>query len=332
LEPVSATRAGKPAWIDRPAVLLANARSGIALLVDRLNPKQVWMPSYLCDSMVAGVDQSKTTLRHYEVTDRLALGATDFLEHVGAGDLVFFIAYFGFPQDAAAAASARARGAWVVKDACQAMLSDDREGEYDFVLFSPRKFVGVPDGGILAFRPGLDLGEVALSPPPAEWWLDSFRACTLRGEYDRHGGDRGWFELFRRCEAESPIGAYAMSELTRLILSHGVDAARISERRRRNYERLTGRLASVALFPRLPAGVVPLGFPISVDGRDLLRNRLFEHEIFPAVHWPLPDSVPPAFAATHRLAERILTLPCDQRYGEEEMDRMAAIVAAVVET
>lgn len=125
LEVASGMRSEKPACMDHPALLLANAGSAIALLVDRLAPKRVWMPSYLCDSMVAAVNPAAARLRYYEMTDRLTPAGTDFMGQIEQGDLVFFIAYFGFPHDAERVASARARGAWIVKDACQAMVSED---------------------------------------------------------------------------------------------------------------------------------------------------------------------------------------------------------------
>jgi hypothetical protein len=36
--------------------------------------------------------------------------------------------------------------------------------------------------------------------------------------------------------------------------------------------------------------------------------------------------VPERFDASHRLAAEIMTLPCDQRCGPADMERMAALV------
>jgi dTDP-4-amino-4,6-dideoxygalactose transaminase len=78
------------------------------------------------------------------------------------------------------------------------------------------------------------------------------------------------------------------------------------------------------MFPELPEGVVPLGFPIRVRPRDSIRTALFQQEIYPPVHWPLEACVPASFEASHHLADEIMTLPCDQRYDADDMRRIAA--------
>ena len=59
-------------------------------------------------------------------------------------------------------------------------------------------------------------------------------------------------------------------------------------------------------------------------GRDL-RNELVDNKVFVAKYWPnVIQSGQYAFEC--EMAERIVPLPIDQRYGEEEMDRIIEIV------
>ncbi len=104
------------------------------------------------------------------------------------------------------------------------------------------------------------------------------------------------------------------------------DYSAIAERRRRNYAILGEALGRFAIFPDLPDQVVPLGFPMRAKDRDQLQQVLFHREIFPPIHWPIEGVVPAEFGASHRLAAEILTLPCDQRYGNADMERMARLV------
>ena len=85
-------------------------------------------------------------------------------------------------------------------------------------------------------------------------------------------------------------------------------------------------LPGLALFVELPAGVVPLGFPIRLAARDRVRQALIEERIYPPTHWPLDGVIPETFAASHALAAHILTLPCDQRYARDDMERMVSAV------
>jgi dTDP-4-amino-4,6-dideoxygalactose transaminase len=269
--------------------------------------------------------------RFYEVDYDLTVSSQDWLEDVCKGDIVVLIDYFGFPADSICAAAAKQRGAWILEDACQALLSTGMDQLSDFVLFSPRKFLGVPDGGILSIRPRGLLGDVKLESSPADWWLKAFLTVVLRREFDIHGSNRLWFKLYQETETQSPIGAYAMSELSRLLLMHSIDYRETARKRIVNYQELARTLHAVSLFPNLPPGVVPLGFPIRVEKRDMIREMLFEHEIYPPVHWPIAELVPKSYQDSHRLAANIMTLPCDQRYGTQDMQRMADLVLSRLE-
>lgn len=317
-----------PPFLADNSLLLVNARSGISLLVELLSPAQVWMPSSLCGSMLQAVDERATRVRLYEVDYDLAVPSLDWIENVQPGDLVILINYLGFPCDSSCAIRAKESGAWVLEDASQALLSGGLGRFSDFVLFSPRKFLGVPDGGILTLNCEADFPSINLSSPPAAWWLKALSATVLRREFDLHGGNRRWFELFQEVEKEHPIGHYAMSELSTMLLIHSFDYSVIAQRRVDNYRFLADRLGGIALFPSLSPEVVPLGFPIRVRNRDQIRQVLFEHGIYPPVHWPIQGIGPQEFRDSHRLSAEIMTLPCDQRYDSRDMSRMAQLVSA----
>jgi len=315
-----------PPFLEGQTILLVNARSGIFLLIELLSPSHVWLPSYLCGVMLETVNKSSANVRFYEVNYDLAVPSLEWLSDVQQGDLVILMDYFGFPCDSSCAAQAKERGAWVLEDACQALLSGEVGRFSDFVLFSPRKFLGVPDGGILTCRRKIDLNGIDLRNPPAEWWLKAFFSTVLRREFDIHGGNRRWFELFRQVDIGGPIGHYAMSEISNMLLRRGFDYSGIAQRRIDNYAMLNDELHDIAVFPSLSSNTVPLGFPIRLENRDRLRQVLFDHEIYPPVHWPIQDVVPQEFRDSHRLAKDIMTLPCDQRYDTHDMKRMAKVV------
>jgi len=276
--------------------------------------------------MLQPVEMTQTRSRFYEVTYDLTVPPGEWLKDVQHGDLVVVIDYFGFPADRSVASHAKEKGAWVLEDACQALLTGEVGKLSDFVIFSPRKFLGVPEGGILALHHTTDLNGVSLDPPPAEWWVKTLNTNIMRREFDLYGGDRRWFPLFQETERESPVGYYSMSELTKTLLQHAFDYPTIAQRRISNYHVLANQIGEFALFPQLPVEVVPLGFPIRLKNRDQVRQRLFEHQIYPPVHWPIQGIVPEEFKDSHQLAADIMTLPCDQRYDDDDMTRMARLV------
>jgi dTDP-4-amino-4,6-dideoxygalactose transaminase len=274
--------------------------------------------------MLDGVDPN-VTLRFYEVDYDLKVRSNEWVSEVTSGDLVIFIDYFGFPHDRRFAAQVKAKGAWVLEDACQALLSSHVGVISDFVLFSLRKWIGVPDGGILRVPQDFPLDGISLTMPASTWWLKALEAAILRREFDDGVPTREWFKFYRDAEDTAPTGPYAMSQLSQAIFEYSVDYSLATQRRRDNYRTLLGRLAHYALFPQIDSDVVPLGFPVRVAKRDAVRQGLFDCEIYPPVHWPLDGVVPPKYEDSHRLASQIMTLPCDQRYGPEDMQRMAEI-------
>lgn len=297
---------------------LANGTSALGVLLRALGVERVWLPSYLCVALVRAAEYAGTRVAFYAVDGTLTIADDAWLKDVRAGDAVAFIRYFGFDFPAAVAAAAGDKGAVVIEDCAQALFSD-APSSGNFAVFSPRKFLGVVDGGVLVGRRDADLPP--LERAPADWWMAAFRASLLRACFDRHGGEREWFAAFREAEESAPVGPFAMSELSRTLLDTAFDYGAIRRQRAENYDRLAAALGDVALFPKRPANVVPLGFPIRVRDRDAVRQQLFERAIFPPVHWDLRGVVPADFVESHRLSSEIMTLPCDQRYDVADMDR-----------
>jgi dTDP-4-amino-4,6-dideoxygalactose transaminase len=80
------------------------------------------------------------------------------------------------------------------------------------------------------------------------------------------------------------------------------------------------------VFSSLPDGVCPLGFPVKCTERNKLKERLISQQIYPPIHWTLPQHITEHFPELQKLSSSILTIPCDQRYGLSDMKRIADIL------
>ena len=200
-----------PQFLEGDPLLLTNARSGIITLVDSLHCRRVWMPSYLCPTMIRHLDLKRVSLSFYPVDGDLRVASLEWLSRLEERDLVVFIDYFGFAADEGIAAQAKSKGCWILNDACQALLGSQTLPSSDFVLYSPRKFVGVPDGGILASKGTHHFREVDLQPAPARWWLLNLEAGIRRREFDATGCQNDWFAWYQKGKNETPAGSFRMS-------------------------------------------------------------------------------------------------------------------------
>jgi hypothetical protein len=321
-----------PAEVSLPDFLrgrsrfLVNGRSCLNVLLRRLGTCKLWMPSYLCGSILEGVPK-QVDVKFYELDLNLELTSDRFFRRIKPRDVVGVINYFGISANERIAKLAKERGAIVIEDACQAHRPGIDTALADFAIFSLRKLVGVPDGAILQIR-GQDIfsGKLKLQKPSSQWWDDARQACSLRAAFDKgQGSSQPWFELFQRAEANQPTGAFAMTAFSRKLMKTAFDWENIATKRVKNYLYLASKLSDVALFKGLPNGAVPLGFPIRTKDRDRVRQFLFKHLIFPPIHWPIAGVTPKRFAQSHQLADEILTLPCDQRYDMQVMKRVARL-------
>lgn len=316
----------KPPFIDEQSILLTNASSAIFLVIKSLNPNQVWLPSYLCDSLTKAVNKAQGNIVFYDVNSNLEITNWGWLEKIKNNDLVILINYFGLGINSSLVNAIKSKKGLILEDASQALLSQNIDQNSDFVIFSPRKFLGIPDGGILNCNYQLNFKQIELETPPRDWWLKSLSVTILRREFDIYGGERYWYKLFQETESDYPIGYYRMSELSQILLESSFNYQEIAEKRVKNYQILQENLGDIALFPQLSPEVIPLGFPIKVKNRDSLRQLLFSKEIYPPIHWLIQDCVPEKFTDSHRLSREIMTLPCDQRYNEDDMKKIANLI------
>jgi len=208
-------------------------------------------------------------------------------------------------------------------------------GVGDFVLTSFRKYLPVPDGGLVLCRaPGVVLPRLA---PAAGGFVQRrmagkvLRYRFLHEETGNRRLERAFLDRFQEAEAEIDhrVPRCGMSQLSLRLLNH-LDIAGAVRQRRDNFRTLLDaveggtRLGDFCqpLFSCLPEGVSPLAFPVRVRGgaRDRLRRELAARRVFCPVHWALPEEVRAAdFPQAHAISADILSIPIDQRYDTADM-------------
>jgi len=326
----------------RPLVLTRSGREAIRLWLRaqaEVGRSRLVLPAYLCPSIV---EASLGAARRWDLRF-VAIGpswypeARDWEDAVAESpdeSVVLAVPLFGWPPAEAVVeclgrlAGAGVPVAWDLTHGLLSAWADDLPGDR---VASVRKWVGLSDGGALAAeRPTTALAST--SPPGGftelrRAGLAAKAAWTRSGD----GGEDGFLGLLARAEAAlaDDHGVSAMSTESVAQLA-GIDTAAIAARRVANARRLLDRLdrgAVEPLFGEVPAGSVPFGLPVLLDDRDRVRLRLSEHRVFCPVHWELPGAVDrERHRSAFALSRRELTIPCDDRYRPEDMDRVAELV------
>jgi dTDP-4-amino-4,6-dideoxygalactose transaminase len=310
-----------------PNLTFANGRSALAALVATQKPKKVWLPAYICRSVHAAVLATGIPLAFFPVNADLGPD-TFFLErHVGPREMVLAVDYFGRPPTDCFLNFVRRRPDLLfVEDASQAMDTGQPPwGQWR--LHSPRKLLGVIDGGFITPATAIDPEWTAQPSQTKARHL----AALARFEDEAEADNPHWHGANQSREAAEQTGRDRMSRLSRSFLQHLPVKPMISKRRA-NFAVLATDLQPLAFLPdRLPS-FAPSGFPIQTlpEQRPGLIAALVAQGIFPAVHWTdLPSD--PSFALEHHLARTLLTLPCDHRYGPTEMARVADVTLRVLD-
>lgn len=308
----------RPEFMSGNCLFLANGRCGMHLLCRLIKPRKVWLPSYLCHAMVESIP-NQDVIEFYPIGEDLHVINQNWVSDVAAEDLVIFIDYFGFDLHRDAMRAVKERGAHIMQDAAQALLSTFDRPYADFVLFSPRKVVGVPDGGILQSQCDEDFTGIQLEMAPTEFIAKAYAAFVARSDFDK-GIENDWFSLYQMAESLNPIGAFRMSDFSYAMLRQCFDYKAIAAKRISNFLQLDKALGGQSLLGPPQAGAVPLGLPIIVDKREDLLARLYTIKLFCPVHWKLGNAVPEKFEESHRLSHRILTLITDQRCNGSQIN------------
>lgn len=294
------------------AVALSSGRACLEYLVELRGIKAIWLPDWLCGSMPAACAKRGAGVRTYEVGEDMR-PAWDF--EVAEGEYLYLVDYYG-QLGAEDVEEARARsGGRLVVDEAQGFFRPPWPGAD--TLYTCRKYFGVADGGYLYAGDG---ARLARELPRDE---SHARMGFVLGRFERPAG-----EFF--AEAQANNGLFAgepvrlMSPITEnLLRAVDYDAARA--RRDANWALLHGRLGDANLLDlRAPDGAFM--YPLLVEDAGGIRRELAAEGVFIPTLWPNCLDERGEGSVALKYSKNILPLPVDQRYGEEDMDRLICVL------
>ena len=314
-------------------ILTDTGRSALALALleikRKYSIKKAWLPLFSCHSISHTFSHCGFEINYYGMGSNL--NNPNGLSKVINNAVIFFIHYFGKKNnemiDFLNDIKDRNQKIIIIEDLVHTCLSS-QFGEYgDYSIHSLRKFLPVPDGGILTSRT-----EVSCNfEEPNENFI-SYKVLSklLRGftEYDEI-----YLELEKKGESiiDSKIVPREISNFTKIIFQK-ININSIQSRRIKNWKELNVKirnndsLSFTPLFNYLSDGEVPLGFPVLVKGcRDNFRKYLITNNIYCPIHWELKHIKSNRYYEDVSLSSRILTIPIDQRMGSIEIDNFLVI-------
>lgn len=290
--------------------------------------RALWMPDWLCHTMVEAVERAGVEVRFYELNEEFK-PTVDALDRSGFhdGDAMLMINYFGLQDlaDSARAVKEAYLKAVVIEDDVQAYWCfAEKENPYaDYRFTSLRKAFAIPDGGIVKTN-----RKMPEANHPNTFTLKKIQAGVLKCHRGCKGvRDEDYLTLFKQGDALIKYNYDSqMSEESKGLFA-GTDFERVKHQRQSNAEFLVENLVGMGIKPimEITAGSVPLFVPIYLENRDEMRSRMSEYKVFCPVHWPLEGM--PVRKGTEMAAHE-LSLIVDQRYNEGDMESIINVISS----
>lgn len=294
-------------------VLLNSGRNALEyILLAMGDVRRLFVPYYTCDVVLEPLHKLSIPYTFYHINQNLELSSLPSLKN---DEYLIYTNYFGIKDEYVKMLADR-YALHLIVDNAQALFARPIEGVN--TIYSPRKYVGLPDGGIVYCVKHID---------NAKYEQDvSYGRCShllKRIDLDPSEG-YGDFKANSAQLIGQPIKR--MSKLTKRLLCT-VDFGTIKIKRRKNFEFLHEHLVGKNNFiiPSLSTFACPMVYPYLTNDASL-RQKLIDNKIFVATYWPNVKDWTTEDMLENELMERLLPIPCDQRYGMEEMNSIVRMI------
>lgn len=288
-------------------VLLNSGRHALEfiLLTLEIKPKLVWVPYYTCHTVLQPLERQGIPYKFYTINKSFELTDTPKL---GENEYIIVNNYFGI-KDKYVNDLISKYGDKIIVDATQSFYY--QAGGTTKRFYSPKKFFGVPDGGI------------AYSPFTYTKNLDQDisydRISHLLKRIDL-GASEGYTDFRTNSSHLKSAPVKKMSKLAAALL-RSIDYETVKRKRVSNYKVLAAALDAwnMLSLPEMDSFQCPMVYPFYTENLGL-RKKLIDNKIFVATYWPWVLETSSPDSTEYKLATSILPLPIDQRYGEVDME------------
>ena len=294
----------------KDAIRLNTGRNCLEYILRVRGYKKVYIPYYTCEVILEpfnklGIPYEFSHINiHLELRDRFTLKADEALLYTN---------YFGLKQRYVERLAEKL-GSRLIVDNTQAFYAKPLNGIDTF--YTCRKYFGVADGAYL-YTDKLLEDEFEQD----ESWN---RMTHLLKRIDL-SAEQGFADFRRADDGLDNQPIRKMSKLTQRIMQ-SIDYEAAANMRRENYLILQEALGGENnLTLPLDDDAIPMVYPFLAPIKGI-REKLIENRIFVARYWPNVLEWTTKDVIEYLLACQMQPLPIDQRYGEEEMNRITEIV------
>lgn len=298
-----------------------------------------YVPIYTCETVLAPFHKAGYELLFYDVDENMRPRFDpSVLDKIS---IISICGYFGFSTyDREFVAECSRRGIAVIEDTTHSIFSADGVDPHcDYIVGSFRKWLGVACGGFAIKTKGKF--SIPALPPNEEhvnWRKELYELKTNASPQtpeEEEALSKQGDELFWKSEMKlRQMFDYFESDEESAHIMQYFPIADLQKKRRENYQYLLDHLkpsdAWKLVFPTLPEGTVPCHLTLYAADRDSFREKLLSNGISCTSFWPASHFVNlEGHPEAQYVYDHVCSIPCDQRYGSEEMQRICDVLNSI---
>lgn len=302
---------------------LNSGRAALRLFIRLKKIRKIYLPAFCCDTVREACAAEGILWEYYSVDKdfRPCLSEED-----AGNDWVCLVNFYGVFDDGDMQALMQQYPRLIV-DYTHAFFQQPLKGMN--VLYSCRKFFGVPDGAYLILGEGE--GEKIYETLPQD--LSFERMHFLLGRFE--AGASPFYQEYAQNNdffANEPIKR--MSKLTHNLL-RAIDYPRVCGQRTENFAFLHRQLKEKNVLNLPPAIEGAYAYPFWFNGDKIsgkeIRRKLIAQQIYIPMLWPEVCSLEEASPLERQMTENILPIPVDQRYNRGDMEEILGCLLRILE-
>ncbi len=280
-----------------------SARNALYFLLKNRAYKKIFLPYYICNSIIQTINKLDIEIKYYELSDDFLPLLSKFLRE---DEVLLYVNYFGIFSYQAKKLIKIYKN--IIIDNSQAFF--EKAYKNCDVIYSPRKFFGIADGAYLGTS--LSLTNDYL---PRERIADKSAHLLMRIEQN----PKSYEEYLKNEKYFNDAVILRISLVSEKILNN-IDYKKIKKIRRNNFFFLHKNLKKINKFNfKIQMHDVPMIYPLLIENGEGLRNYLISHKIYVAQYWKEVLSLSAKNSFESELAKNLVCLPIDQRYNCNDM-------------
>lgn len=300
-------------FMHSTATMWGSGRIAEEVVLRSLFPiSKLWIPFFTCQVVLEPIKKLNISYDFYHIDRNLEIAQEIVL---GKDEYLLYTNYFGIKDEYIAKLASKYKDNLIVDNA-QALYA--MPVDYKNAIYSPRKFVGIPDGGIAYSSRTIEIDEFAVD--------NSYDRCSHLLKRLDCNPSFGYNDFRENAEKLSSLPVLRMSKLTKALLM-SVDYESVKEKRRKNFSYLHDKLKEFNQFnvPQISSFSCPLVYPFLSPNKDL-KQFLISNKVYIATYWPNVLEWCKEDSLEYNLTENLIPLPIDQRYNEQDMDRIIKLI------